>query len=49
MPYDYLIKSIDQFYDQIEFSILLKNSGFFNVEYRNLNNGVAAIHRGWKI
>ena len=49
MPYKYLVKSIDQFYDQIEFSNLLKDNGFLNVEFRNLNYGVAAIHKGWKI
>ena len=48
-PYDYLIKSIDQFYTQEELVELMKNNGFSNVEYRNLSNGIAAIHSGWKI
>jgi len=48
-PYDYLIKSIKEFYNQKELLKLLVNNGFSNVEYRNLSNGVSAIHSGWKI
>ena len=49
MPYKYLIQSIEKFYNQKEFSNKLFNTGFANVEYRNLTNGIAAIHSGWKI
>ena len=48
-PYDYLVKSIDQFYNQDELMKLMTNNGFSNTEYRNLSNGVSAIHSGWKI
>ena len=48
-PYEYLIKSIDQFYTQNQLIELMKNNGFSNTEYRNLSNGVSAIHSGWKI
>jgi demethylmenaquinone methyltransferase/2-methoxy-6-polyprenyl-1,4-benzoquinol methylase len=48
-PYSYLIESIDQFYTQEELLFLMKNVGFSNVEYRNLSNGISAIHSGWKI
>ena len=48
-PYDYLIKSIDEFYSQDELVNLIKENGFNHVEYRNLYNGIAAIHSGWKI
>ena len=48
-PYDYLIKSINEFYTQHELVALMKNNGFANIEYRNLSNGIAAIHSGWKI
>jgi len=48
-PYDYLIKSIDEFYSQDELVRLMKNNGFSNIEYRNLSNGISAIHSGWKI
>ena len=48
-PYDYLIKSIKEFYSQDELAKLMKNNGFSNIEYRNLSNGISAIHSGWKI
>tara|TARA_X000000368_G_scaffold405754_1_gene383244 strand:- start:634 stop:1338 length:705 start_codon:yes stop_codon:yes gene_type:complete len=48
-PYDYLIKSIHDFYSQQELVDLIKKNGFSNVEYRNLSNGISAIHSGWKI
>ena len=48
-PYDYLVKSIKEFYNQDELSDLIKKNGFSNVEYRNLSNGISAIHSGWKI
>tara|TARA_Y100001958_G_scaffold105618_1_gene73822 strand:+ start:752 stop:904 length:153 start_codon:yes stop_codon:yes gene_type:complete len=49
MPYDYLVQSIDKFYNQDELSQKLIDKRFINVEYRNLTNGIAAIHSGWKI
>ena len=49
MPYKYLVKSIEKFYNQEEFSDKLLNAGFSKVNYRNLTNGIAAIHSGWKI
>ena len=48
-PYEYLIKSIDQFYTQNQLIELMNNNGFSNSEYRDLSNGVSAIHSGWKI
>ena len=48
-PYDYLIESIDSFYNQKQLRELLVKNGFSNVEYRNLSNGISAIHSGWKI
>jgi len=48
-PYDYLISSIDKFYNQSELVDLLKKNKFSNVEFRNLSNGISAIHSGWKI
>ena len=47
--YDYLIKSIEQFYSQNELVNLMKQNGFSNIEFRNLSNGISAIHSGWKI
>ena len=48
-PYDYLVKSINNFYSQSDMLNLIKKNGFSNVEYRNLYNGISAIHSGWKI
>ena len=48
-PYDYLIRSIKNFYNQKELINLIEKNGFSNVEYRNLSNGISAIHSGWKI
>ena len=48
-PYKYLIDSIDKFYNQKELLKLIKNNGFSNVEFRNVSNGISAIHSGWKI
>jgi demethylmenaquinone methyltransferase / 2-methoxy-6-polyprenyl-1,4-benzoquinol methylase len=48
-PYKYLINSIDQFYNQNQLIELMVNNGFSNTEYRNLSNGISAIHSGWKI
>ncbi|MBL6857416.1 MAG: bifunctional demethylmenaquinone methyltransferase/2-methoxy-6-polyprenyl-1,4-benzoquinol methylase UbiE [Pelagibacteraceae bacterium] len=48
-PYEYLITSIDKFYDQYELSELMKKNKFSNVQFRNLSSGISAIHSGWKI
>ena len=48
-PYKYLINSIEQFYTQKQLLELIYNNGFSNVEFRNLSNGISAIHSGWKI
>ena len=48
-PYEYLINSIDKFYNQKDLINLMENRGFSNLEFRNLSNGISAIHSGWKI
>tara|TARA_B100001063_G_C16695336_1_gene519448 strand:+ start:32 stop:736 length:705 start_codon:yes stop_codon:yes gene_type:complete len=48
-PYEYLVSSIDEFYDQNQLLELMDKNGFSNSEYRNLSNGISAIHSGWKI
>ena len=48
-PYEYLVNSINSFYNQKQLLELIIKSGFKNVEYRNLSNGISAIHSGWKI
>ncbi len=47
--YSYLIKSIEEFYSQEELLDKMISNNFSNVEFRNLSNGIAAIHTGWKI
>jgi demethylmenaquinone methyltransferase/2-methoxy-6-polyprenyl-1,4-benzoquinol methylase len=48
-PYEYLINSIDKFYNQHELVELMEKNKFSNVQFRNLSNGISAIHLGWKI
>ncbi len=48
-PYKYLTDSIEKFYNQKDLAKLLNNNGFSNIEYRDLSNGIASIHSGWKI
>ena len=48
-PYKYLVDSIDKFYNQQQLSEIILDNGFSNVEFRNVSNGISAIHSGWKI
>ena len=48
-PYEYLIKSIEEFLNQEELIDLMKKNKFENCCYRNLSGGIVAIHSGWKI
>ena len=48
-PYKYLVDSINKFYNQKELVSLMKNNGFSDIEFRNVSNGISAIHSGWKI
>ena len=48
-PYEYLVKSIKNFYNQEELINLMKKNNFHKSEYRNLCGGIVAIHSGWKI
>ena len=48
-PYKYLVNSIEKFYDQEQLVKLMFKNGFSKIEYRNLSNGISAIHSGWKI
>ena len=49
LPYEYLVKSIKNFYNQEELINLMKKNNFYKSEYRNLSGGIVAIHSGWKI
>ena len=48
-PYEYLVKSINDFYSQKELLKLLKKQNFTNLSFRNLSGGIVAIHSAWKI
>ncbi len=48
-PYEYLVKSIENFINQAELIDLMKKSKFKKCTYRNLSGGIVAIHSGWKI
>ena len=48
-PYKYLVDSIDSFYDQEQLVQIIKRNGFSNIEFRNMSNGISAIHSAWKI
>lgn len=47
--YQYLVESIRKFPKQDEFVGMISAAGFANVQYRNLSQGVVAIHSGRKI
>jgi len=48
-PYEYLVKSIENFINQDELIDLMTKSGFQKCSYRNLSGGIVSIHSGWKI
>ena len=47
--YEYLVESIRKFPTQAEISQMFSEVGFSRVKYRNLSNGIVALHSGWKI
>jgi demethylmenaquinone methyltransferase / 2-methoxy-6-polyprenyl-1,4-benzoquinol methylase len=48
-PYEYLVKSIENFLNQDELLELMKKNGFKDCVFRNLSGGIVSIHSGWKI
>ncbi len=48
-PYEYLIKSIENFLNQDELIDLMIKKNFKKCSYRNLSGGIVSIHSGWKI
>ena len=48
-PYEYLVKSIENFLNQDELISLMLDKGFKKCNYRNLSGGIVSIHSGWKI
>jgi len=47
--YQYLIESIRKFPSQEKLASLISEAGFRLVKYRNLTQGVVAMHSGWKV
>ena len=47
-PYEYLIKSIENFVNQEELISIMENNNFKNCSHRNLSGGIVSIHSGWK-
>ena len=48
-PYEYLIKSIENFINQDELIDVMKKNGLEKCTYTNLSGGIVSIHSGWKI
>ena len=48
-PYEYLIKSIEQFINQDELIDLMEKHNFYKCSFRNFSGGIVSIHSGWKI
>ena len=48
-PYEYLVKSIENFINQDELIDLMIKKNFKKCNYRNLSGGIVSIHSGWKI
>jgi len=46
--YKYLVESIRMFPDQDKLSSMFVKSKFERVKYKNLSNGIVALHSGWK-
>ena len=47
--YQYLVESIRRFPDQRRFAAMIEGAGFEQVRHRDLTQGVAALHSGWKL
>ena len=47
-PYEYLIKSIEDFLNQEELIDAMVKNNFEKCTYRNLSGGIVSIHSGWK-
>jgi len=47
--YQYLVESIRKFPDQARFAAMIEAAGFDLVKYRNLSQGIACLHSGWKL
>mgnify|MGYP001295554307 CR=1 FL=1 len=47
--YSYLVESIRRFPNQNKLAEQFAIAGFSRIRYRNLSNGIVALHSGWKL
>ena len=47
--YNYLVESIRKFPNQDKLALMMSNANFSRVKYKNLSQGIVALHSGWKI
>ena len=47
--YQYLVESIRQFPNQDKLALMMSKANFSRVKYKNLSQGIVALHSGWKI
>ena len=47
--YQYLVESIRMFPNQDELALMITKANFSRVKYKNLSEGIVALHSGWKI
>lgn len=47
--YQYLVESIERFLDQEALKKMMEEVGFHESSYRNMTNGIVAIHSGFKL
>ncbi len=47
--YQYLVESIRQFPTQPELADMMSSAGFDRVGWRDMTQGVVAVHRGWRL
>ena len=47
--YRYLVESIRKFPDQETFKQMIASAGFSMVDYKNMSQGIVALHYGWKV
>ena len=48
-PYEYLIDSIGNFYNQKEFLNKIEKQNFSSLSYKNFTGGIVSVHSGWKL
>ena len=47
--YQYLVESIQQFYDAEQLETIMKDIGYYYVKFKMLSFGIVAIHSGYKL